>query len=201
MPTSASEPMRQYRVCKACQCHYSFIGAAYNCPLCGTIDYEKAFSHNLETIRKVPETIRVLRQHLAVDDAESQAKMLVENAIEDIVTQFQTYAEHLFTSHLQASPVRPNLFQNLKEGSKAWEKLTGKTYQDMLSASEYARMNRYFQMRHKFGHTDGHVDANYLHHSLDANYQLDQRLIAKETDIINFTDLCQTLITGMKSSL
>ena len=201
IPTPASEPMRQYRSCKTCQCHYTFIGAAYNCPLCGAIDYEKAFAHNLETIRKVPEVIRVLRKNLDVDDAERNARMLIENAIEDIVTQFQTYAEYMFTSHPTAPQVRPNLFQNLNEGSKEWQKLTGKTYQDMLSAPEYTQLNRYFQMRHKFGHTDGRVDAKYLQNSQDTHYQIDQRLIAKETDIISFADLCQKLINGMKASL
>ena len=62
---------------------------------------------------------------------------------------------------------RPNIFQNIVDGSDLWRKATGKGYRDFLSTAEIDDITRLFQQRHVLTHCQGIVDHQYIAKSGD----------------------------------
>jgi hypothetical protein len=198
LPLAAAEPMRLKLTCPSCACRYAVIGAAFFCPACGHNAADLMFGQSLAAIRNALDALDSVRAAIPDrDTAETTARLIIENGLQNAVTTFQRYAEVLYAHYpSQPQPLR-NAFQNLGEGSALWHDANGKQYSDYFETGELAALTRLFQQRHLLAHTQGLVDADYIARSSDAAYRVGQRLVIRETSVRECTDLIEKLASAM----
>lgn len=203
LPLDAAEVMQSKHTCSQCGFQYGFVGTAYFCPGCGYFDAEAIFVSYLQQTRKMPELIEKMRGTLDRDAIANLSNTLIEDAITGGVTQFENIAKHLYEQATGSLPSKGkgNIFQRLSDASEEWKITTGKYFTEFLTQDELERLNIYFQRRHALGHNDGLVDDKYLKKSGDSSYKLSQRIIIKFDMVMDFTDLLERLVNGMRISL
>lgn len=196
LPAAATDPMRLKISCELCACRYSVIGSAFFCPACGHNAAEHMFTQSLTTIRNTIGALGAIREGVNDKDvAENTVRLVIESGLQGTVTAFQRYAEALY-SRAGAGTVpkaRRNVFQNLTDGSELWAMRFGKAYSDHIGSADLTRLTRYFQQRHVLAHRDGLVDTDYVSRSGDAGYQPGQRLVIRESAVLDCVDLVETL--------
>lgn len=192
LPVAAADPMRLRTACEDCGCRYSYIGAAYFCPSCGSNSASHTFSQTLVSIRTAAALGPTLRASMDADEAEVITRSLLEKAMQDTVTSFQRLCEQLFEQR-NGSPARRNAFQRLDHGSDLWRAEFGVGYDDLMSEAELVMLRRYFQQRHLLSHQQGIVDQDYITRSGDTHYREGQRLIIRDKAVDEFADLIEKL--------
>lgn len=204
VPAEASEILTQRLTCEECSCRYSSIGAAFFCPACGHNSAISTFDSTIETVRKtlvaLPEIKRLLMNVEGKDTAEDSARHICENGLVKLVSAFQRLAEALYdkTSGDKKLTPRRNAFQNLQESSELWRSVIGVGYEEMLSGSDLAALERFFQQRHLLAHRDGIVDQPYLERTSDGSYAIGQRLVVRAEDIEALADLVSILAAELR---
>lgn len=201
LPPMAAEPMRLKITCPACACLYAVIGAAFFCPACGHNAADLMFAQSITAIRNALDAIPGVRAAIADrDTAETTARLIVENGLQNAITAFQRYAEALYATRFPSLPApRRNAFQNLAEGSALWQAASGKQYSDYVTAAELSALAKYFQQRHLLAHRQGLVDADYIARSGDASYREGQRLVVREASVRECLTLIEKLARGIAS--
>jgi len=192
VPIAAAEPMRLRTTCDSCGCRYSYVGAAYFCPSCGHNSASHTFQQTLASIRTAAGLGETLRKTLGPDEAEVMTRILLEKAVQDTVMSFQRLAEQLYEERTGVS-ARRNAFQNLDAGSQLWTDAAGTSFEQLLDASTVERLKLFYQQRHLLAHQQGIVDADYVSRSGDATYAIGQRLIIKESAVLEFATLIEQL--------
>lgn len=192
VPISAAEPMRLRTTCDCCGCSYSYVGAAYFCPSCGQNSASHTFQQTLASIRTAAGLGETLRRSLDPDKAQVMTRILLEKALQDTVMSFQRLAEQLYEDRTGVS-ARRNAFQNLDAGSQLWTDAAGFSFAQLLDAAAVERLQVFYQQRHLLAHRQGIVDAGYVSKSGDATYAVGQRLIVKESDVLEFAALIERL--------
>jgi len=199
IPVEALEIMRQRTTCEECGCRYASVGAAFFCPACGHNSASSTFDAAVDTVRETMRAVPAIRQALVEiageDTAVNSTRQIFENALVQLVSSFQRFAEAHFDSlpnRSQYSP-RRNVFQTLSEASSLWRSAIGVGYEDMLTASELSALERYFQQRHLLVHKDGIVDQLYLDRTSDPRYTVGQRLVVRREAVLNLADLVSKL--------
>jgi uncharacterized Zn finger protein (UPF0148 family) len=181
LPACAIDPMQLKITCPNCTCRYAVIGSAYFCPSCGHNAADLVFDQSLGTIRATLDNLELIARAIPDrDTAENTRRVLIEDSLQRLVTAFQRYAEALYSKHPSAPLLRRNAFQNLAEGSAAWNAAFGAAYDAHLTAAELNTLNRYFQQRHLLAHKQGLVDADYIAKSGDINYREGRRIVVRE---------------------
>lgn len=202
LPRTAADPMRLKITCPECTCRYAVIGAAFFCPACGHNAADLMFSQTLNALRNSLEAIAAVRAAIPDrDTAETTARLLVENALQNAVTTFHRYAEVLYTRYPARPRARRNAFQSITEGSELWHGATGKRYGDYLDGRELASLIRLFQQRHLLAHTQGLVDEDYIKRSGDTSYREGQRLVVREVSVQECLGLIEKLASAMAGEL
>lgn len=198
LPPAAAETMRLKITCPECACRYAVIGAAFFCPACGYNAAELVLSLSLTGIRGALDALAPVRAAIHDrDTAETTARLIIENGLQNAVTAFQRYAEAIYARLPAAPQARRNAFQNLSVGSDLWYAATGKHYSDYLEPAELAEVRRAFQQRHLLAHTQGLVDQDYLVCSGDIAYRPGQRLVVREAAVRRCVGLIEKLTVGM----
>ncbi|WP_282027616.1 hypothetical protein [Ruegeria faecimaris] len=192
VPVAAAEPMRLRTACEDCGCRYSYVGAAYFCPSCGANSASHTFTQTLNTIRTATGLGETLRITLDPDEAEVMIRTLLEKAIQDTVMSFQRLNEQLYQRHC-GKIARRNAFQNLDAGSDLWKEEFGHRYVDLISRTKLDQLRVYFQQRHLLAHQLGIVDQDYIDRSGDKSYAVGQRLLIRDTAVLDFADLIEEL--------
>lgn len=202
VPLRAAELMRQRYVCESCGCRYGAIGVAFFCPACGHNSAHTALRETLVTIRKFPEVRKALEAGLDRDAATKAYRLILEENMGKLVAVFQRLAEATFEMLPNAGDFRPrhNLFQNLPNSSDLWEQAIGTRYESMITFNEWNELQRYFQQRHILAHKDGIVDEDYLERTGDRQYQIGQRIVIKEADVMRMTNLVEMLAAALQSA-
>ncbi len=192
LPIAAAEPMRLRTTCEACQCRYSYVGAAFFCPSCGKNSASHTFAQTLATIRTAANIGESLRASLNADDAEVMTRTLLEKAMQDTVMSFQRLCEQLYETK-SGPKARRNAFQNLEAGSELWAQTIGSSYAQLIDTVTLQKLTMYFQQRHLLAHQQGIVDADYISRSGDASYATGQRLIIRPNAVLEFADFIEKL--------
>jgi uncharacterized Zn finger protein (UPF0148 family) len=192
LPVAAAAPMRLRTTCEDCECRYSYVGAAYFCPSCGKNSASHTFKQTLETIRTAAGLGAKLRDILGRDEAETIAQSLLEKAIQDAVMSFQRVSEQFYERKTGHAPKR-NVFQRLDTGSDLWKAEIGVTYTDIVGADAMERLVIYYQQRHLLAHQQGIVDGDYITRSKDTKYSVGQRIIIRESTVLDFASLIEKL--------
>lgn len=196
LPIGAAEPMRLRTSCEGCGCRYSYVGAAYFCPSCGTNSAEHTFFQTIAAIRTAAGMGATLRGALGPDEAEVMTRALLEKAVQDTVMSFQRLNEQLYENKTSKAAKR-NAFQRLDSGSDLWEAAIGVTYEKLCGDASLKRLQIYFQQRHLLAHQQGIVDQDYVERSGDTTYQVGQRLAVHENAVREFADLIEKLGTSI----
>ena len=189
--------------CEVCGCRTAVIGAGFFCPACGHNSANHLFDQSLTKCRAAIAALPSIRQALTDQDQRAQVvQALVENQIANLVTAFSRLAEASYAKlpHPSETP-RRNAFQNLVRGNDLWVRGGGTPFADILSAPEYGELRINFQKRHLLEHQQGIVDQDYLDKSGDVTYSLGQRIIVREDSIMNFANLLEKLVRGLRSDL
>ena len=202
VPAPAAEAMRLKITCPACACRYAVIGAAFFCPSCGYNSAELMFSQSIASIRNALDALGVIRAAIPDrDTAETTARLVIENGLQNAVTACQRYAEALYARHPSAPAARRNAFQNLAEVSELWNAAFEKRYRDHLDESQLAAVTRIFQQRHLLTHRQGLVDEDYITRSGDISYRIGQRLVVREAFVREGLALIEKLAAGMANDV
>jgi hypothetical protein len=198
LPLAAAEPMRLKITCPSCACRYAAIGAAFFCPACGHNAADLMFGQSMAAIRNALDALNSVRAAITDrDTAETTARLIMENGLQNAVTTFQRYAEVLYARYPSQPQPRRNAFQSLGEGGALWHDATGKRYSDYLETRELATLTQLFQQRHLLAHTQGLVDADYIARSGDTAYRVGQRLVIRETGVRECVSLIERLASAM----
>ena len=202
VPPAASEPMLLKITCPFCACRYAVIGAAYFCPACGHSAAEQVIEQTVTGIKAALDALDTVRAAMPdKDSAETTARLIVENGLQNAVTAFQRLVEVLY-ERLPATPTaRRNAFQNLKEGSTLWQNATSHSYADHLSSADLDSLEQAFQQRHLLVHRQGVVDADYISRSGDTRYREGQRIVVRPENVTDALARIETLITGLRSDV
>lgn len=202
LPPAAAATMRLKITCPACSCRYAVIGAAFFCPACGHNAADLMFAQAVNGIRNALDALPQVRSAISDQDtAETTARLLTETGLQNAITAFQRYAESLYTRFPSAAPPRRNAFQNLKEGSDLWFRVSGKYYTAYLNDAETVSITRLFQQRHLLAHTQGIIDSDYATRAGDPTYQVGQRLVIREAAVRQCLSLIEKLTAGMVSDV
>ena len=188
--------------CKECGTKYSVIGSAFFCPCCGYISITDIFEETLNNIEKrlkfLPNIKSLLIQLMDKDFAENTNRDMTENCLKDVVSAFQMLASEIYVK-LNGKLDGLNDFQNLSKGSKLFEKECGYGYEKWLSEDEIKELNIFFHKRHLIVHKNGIINNNYITKSGDATYNVGQRLVIKEQDVLRLISIVKKLGEGLIS--
>jgi hypothetical protein len=202
LPPNAAEAMRRDCACTSCGSRYRTLGAGFFCPTCGQNSAADTFDQALARVREVIAIFRGLTSQMDRDAEAVLRIQLVEGGLADVVTAFQRWAELSFARlPSPGAKLRRNVFQNLVEGSAAWQSAGGTPYSAILDQDELGRLARYFQQRHILEHRDGFVDEDYLRLSGDTSYTTGQRLVVREDAVLDLVGLAERLVGGMRRDL
>jgi len=190
--------------CEACGCRYAALTYPFFCPACGHRSSPSAFEMEIKTVRQALQAIPTLRTALAQSIGQQEAENFIKrNMIElnfrSLVGAFQSAAEARFLSLPNPAGVaaRKNAFQNLIESSDLWKRVTGRDFPSMLLAAEWQELQRLFQQRHKFDHTGGIVDQDYLAKTGDTTYEVGDRIVVTEATVERLTFLVSKLMAEL----
>jgi len=202
LPCSVGDLMEQEFSCESCACQYSSIGAAFFCPACGHNSALSMFSHTLDTIQRTMEALPVIKQAFGDDRdaAQNAIRLVVEQSLGKLVGAFERFSEAIFemVPNAPLAKVKRGSFQRLTEASQLWREAANKGYEDFLNPGEFASLLRLFQKRHLLTHADGIVDADYLQKSGDLEYSMGQRIIVRETHVLELLSLVQKLAAELR---
>jgi hypothetical protein len=203
VPATASDELRQDFVCERCSCRFASIGASFFCPACGQNSAESCFNNTLETVRKTVEMLpnleTTITQSANPDLARDAIRQLLEDQFARLVGAFERLNEALFDKLPNANNFnrKGSVFQRLDDASNLWQQAAAKGYGDFLSPNELARLKILFQRRHILSHRQGIVDDAYLAKSGDTSYSTGQRLVVRDSDVLELCDLLGRLATGL----
>ena len=200
LPIEAADPMRLTADCEECKCRYSYIGAAYFCPSCGTNSADHMFEQTISMIRTSIGLHKIFRETLSPDEAEVLIITLLEKAMLDVVTSFQRLNEQLYLKY-SGKTARRNVFQNLEAGGKIWKEEIKIGFNELTTSLELKKIQMYFQQRHLLAHQQGIVDQDYIKRSNDNTYIVGQKLKISETDVFNFSNLIEQLALKLMQKL
>lgn len=204
-PAKATAELRQDFTCEECQCRYASVGASFFCPACGHNSAESSFENTLETVRKTVAALQAVRSALAAaadtDVAHDAVRQVVEDQFPRLVGAFERLNEVLFEKLPNASqhPRKRAVFQRLDDASSLWKQASGKGFEDFLTAAELGRVKFLYQRRHVLSHRQGIVDQEYIDRSGDTVYKVGQRLVVRESDVIEMVDLLGKLANGIRT--
>lgn len=201
MPASAAELLRQSWTCEQCSCRYASLGAAFFCPSCGHNSAVVTFDHTLTTVRASLDAIPQLSSLLERGAAADLARRITEDGFVKLVGTFQRFAEALYTTLPSAAPARRNVFQTIDEASNLWRAAIGTSYADLLPLEQLRTLTRYVQQRHLLNHCEGIVDQEYVDHSGDQTYRLEQRIVVRPDDARTLADLLAVLARRLRDAI
>ena len=204
VPIPASEEMTLKVTCEECHTRYSFIGSAFFCPSCGHNSAAETFDSSVKKIEdklKYLPIIRAAVEAISKDEAETTCRSLIETGLNEGVVAFQRFCEVTFTKASPNQKIKFNAFQNLDTGSDYWKSLLGEGYNDWVSTADLAKLTILFHKRHLLSHTEGIVDQKYIDRSGDTNYKVGQRLVIKESDVLDLTRLISNIVATIRAKV
>jgi hypothetical protein len=202
---TAREEIQLKITCEECGCRFAVIGSAYFCPACGHSEAVRVFDGSMTKIEAKVQYLETFRQAVAQgnkDHAELVCRSMLETGLSDGVVALQRVFDQLYSRQPGAILLlSPNVFQRLDGGSALWKNLTGKGYDDFLTAPELDRLKVLFQRRHLLSHSEGIVDQKYIDKSGDTTYNVGQRIVVNKQDVLDMVRIIRKLVTGYLGEL
>ncbi len=202
LPARALEEMQQKIECPECGCKYEVIGISYFCPKCGINSLDQTLDKSLDKIKTNIKNIPlILQSSLNKDDASMICETIKETSLNNIVTAFQVYCESKYDLLKTGKKLQRNLFQSLGKGSFEFNEAIGIEYSDIITEEELNKLVVCFQKRHCFEHNNGIVDDEYIKKSKDTKYNIGERIIIDNREILKYVDIIKKLCLGLKENI
>ena len=200
LPITQSEEWATEITCNKCGMRFSVLGNAYFCPCCGRDLTTNAIMDSLNSYRRRIEGLGKLHhlyeESYSVEEAERQVNLLREDTMGALVGTFESFAKNLYVELGGALP-RGNVFQRVADGSELFEQLVGKAYRDFIGADGVKDMTVLVNQRHLLTHGNGIVDEKYIRNTGDNSYELGQRIIVRDKDLLRLLDIIERIVNGL----
>lgn len=189
-------------VCSDCGTRFSVIGNAYFCPHCGKDLTTNAIFDSLRSYHQRIDNLEQLYEWFTsvftAEEAERQITQQREDIIKSLVDSFESFARNRYLELGGTLDRRDgNIFQRVKDGSDRFRDLTGKEYIDFIDGSDMADLVILVNRRHLLTHRNGIIDDRYLSNSGDSDYELGQRIVVNDEDLVRLLDLIEKIIKGL----
>jgi hypothetical protein len=149
--------------CVGCTLKYAVFGVFAFCPDCGHHNSLQILDKNLDLLFKILDMASTAEAELA--------DRLVENALEDCISAFDSFGREICWVYgkKSADPAKAEKvsFQNLQGAKQSLDALFNLDLSSGLSDEEWKAVVRGFQKRHLLSHTMGVVDEDYVRKSGD----------------------------------
>lgn len=182
--------------CEECGLVYSVFGKFAYCPDCGVDNTLQILSSNLELIKKL------LTQAKTEENIEFK-EYLVNNALEDIVSAFDSYGRNsvkLFTRNTNKSEINVS-FQNINKAHKRVQFEFGFDFLKGVEPEDWGKVIRNFQKRHLISHNDGIVDNAYLQITNDPEAVLGRVISITAEEVEGMLGSIETIALGLQIGL
>jgi hypothetical protein len=182
--------------CGHCTLRYKVYGLYGHCPDCGRHNALQIFETDLDMVLRMLDAART-------QPAELQKK-LVENALEDCISNFDAFGRELCSRH-SARAVNPAKaekisFQNLAGAQANLQQQFSIDFAAGLPPAEWDAAVKAFQKRHVFAHKRGVVDQDYIDKTRDTSVTLGHLMPLEEAEIIELLRLLRPLASHLASS-
>lgn len=204
VPLAIAEALRQEFACEVCACRWASLGSSFFCPACGHNSASMTFDRTIATVRAMIQHLPTAIQGFPDPDAaEDTIRHVIEDQLGRLVGAFERLCEALHDAvpPTRRAPKSGNLFQRIDDGSAWWRQAVGVGYEGWLSPALLARLRVLYQRRHLLVHGQGIVDQRYLDRSGDSAYTLSQRIVVRAEDILELTELLETLAAGIREKI
>lgn len=202
VPIPAQKEMQLEIQCEKCNANYAVIGSAFFCPCCGHNSVERTFDDAIKKVEAKVNNLAVIRKAFQeagqTDEGEITCLSLIETGILDCVVAFQRFSEETYRKFTKNATIPFNAFQRLDTGSDLWKTAIQEGYEHWLTPQELAELTILFQKRHLLAHSEGIVDAKYIAKSTDNTYQVGQRIVIKEKDVLRLVYLIKTIVSTIR---
>jgi hypothetical protein len=190
--------LRKKILCGDCSATYAVYGISFFCPFSGSRKPTQVFTENFDSIKLLINLQRLLSSEPSI--ASSQAMQLLkdydlsarllEKALEDIVTAFETYCKTVYLRQIgtdqEGSKRRKeigNSFQNFSRADELLNEAFGFRIGDFVSKSDLNRMSILFEKRHIVTHNSGIVDQKYIDRTRASQSLLGTKIAVSEAEI------------------
>lgn len=183
-------------ICENCDLEYSVFGKFAFCPDCGVDNTLQILSVNLELVQKL------LTKAKGEDDTEFQ-EYLLQNALEDIVSAFDSFGRNLvrlFTKNTDKSGISIS-FQNIIKAHERIQNEFGFDFRDGLEDDEWGRIGVNFHKRHLISHNDGIVDEIYIQMTNDTSAELGRKVIVTVDGVNEMIGSIETIAQNLQAGL
>lgn len=200
LPITQSEEWATEITCNECGMRFSVLGNAYFCPCCGKDLTTNAIKESLSSYRRRIEGLGKLHslyeEDYSVEEAERQVDLLREDTMGSLVGTFESFAKNRYVE-LGGTLPKGNVFQRVADGSELFDRLVGKPYGDFIDENGVKDMTILFNRRHLLTHCNGIVDEKYIRNTGDNSYELGQRIIVKDKDLLRLLDIIERVVEGL----
>lgn len=200
LPITQSEEWATEIVCDCCGVRFSVIGNAYFCPCCGKDLTTNAIRESLASYHRRIDGYERLQSfyesEFGKEEAAKQMALSREDTLDSLVGTFESFAKNRFLE-LGGQPQRGNVFQRVVDGSNLFKNLTGKEYRDFIGDDGVAMMIILVNRRHLISHNNGIVDDAYIRKTSDTTYEVGQRIIVKDRDLLTLLGYIEKVVTGL----
>jgi hypothetical protein len=182
--------------CVNCTLQYSVYGVFAFCPDCG--------QHN--SLQILLKSLDVVEKMLALVSTNAElAEKLIENALEDSVSAFDSFGRELCrvraaksTNPAQAESIR---FQNLDGAKTNLTTLFGVDLSAGVTPVEWTDARRGFQKRHLFAHKMGVIDDEYVARADDPSAVVGRKVVVTADDVKAVIKAVRTMAEHLSRSL
>lgn len=156
--------------CNKCGGLSASYGIAIFCPFCGERDSRETFSQSIRAARTALSSLGSLAERVQVQlQLAGGEDRLVENALGDAVTAFESYCRAMYAERAGDSALAAlfkakgrNVFQRLDDAVAIMAGLLSRDLKPELDASGWSTLRLAFATRHVLTHNFGVADAQFV---------------------------------------
>lgn len=200
------DKLKQKVICDNCNYNYAVYGISFHCPLCGE-------GNLLQHLNRSANIIKVLieeSERIGQEKGEEIGQKMIGNALEDVVTLFETFLKHIYQYHVKhkfsgeelenkIKNIRNN-FQRLEGAENLYSKDLNFALLDKCNKEDKNFLHEQFLKRHVLTHNLGLVDKKYIEKAQIYEKQ-GVELDIKSNEVLRALDIVVNIVSATAKSL
>jgi hypothetical protein len=203
VPRPIEEELRRDVTCPHCGLEHSVFGLATWCADCGEDIFLTHVDKEFQVIEKMLSVVEKRRVEMGARVAGRD----VENALEDIVSIFETVLKIITGRHLAKQEINPeeivdtiekkirNHYQNIKLAQDTFKKYVGIELFDGISNEIIDTIRTTFEKRHPITHNLGVIDRKYLEQVLSGDLQ-GREIKVSSQEVFDAMEIARSVISS-----
>lgn len=197
--------------CSRCTNSFAVYGISYFCPFCGPRDYLDVFLENIELTKKKIKIEELLGAGKDILQNEGLITNMIENALEDCITIFETYCKNVYLIHRLAQVPKLNekqlrnsigtSFQNIERANSLFKSEFGFEMIGSISKEDLKKVSKSFCKRHVLIHNSGIIDYRYIEQTGDDMNLLGRRVIVNSGEVKTLLDILSIMILDLDKKI